>query len=87
MGRAMGEGRFRLLTEKDLLAVERAMERRRTLHLVREGEGRRESLRVLPAGSTVWEVPMLVRLTVETDTIQSVQLFPSVAALRRMTGR
>ena len=83
----MGEGRFRLLTEKDLLAVERAMERRRTLHLVREGEGRRESLRILPAGSTVWEVPMLVRLTVETDTIQSVQLFPSVAALRRMTGR
>lgn len=87
MGRTMGEGLFCLLTEKDLLAVERAMERRRTLHLVREGEGRRESLRVLPAGSTVWEVPMLVRLTVETDTIQSVQLFPSVAALRRMTGR
>lgn len=83
----MGEARFRLLAEKDLLGAERAMERRRTLHLVREGEGRRESLWVLPAGSTVWEVPMLVRLTVETDTIQSVQLFPSVAALRRMTGR
>lgn len=83
----MGEMRFCLLTEEDLLAAERAMERGRTLHLVREGERRRESLRVLPADSAVWEVPMLVRLTVETDTIQSVQLFPSVAALRRMTGR
>ena len=30
---------------------------------------------------------MLVRLTVETDTIQSVQLFPSVVALRRIAGR
>lgn len=83
----MGEGRFHLLTEGDLLVAERAMERGRTLHFIREGAGRRESLQVLPAGSTVWEVPMLVRLTVETDTIQSVQLFPSVAALRRIAGR
>ena len=42
---------------------------------------------MLPAGSTAWEVPMLVRLTVETDTVQSAQFFPSVAALRRRAGR
>ena len=83
----MGEGRFHLLTEGDLLAAERAMERGRTLHLLREGAGQRESLRVLPAGSTAWEVPMLVRLTVETDTVRSIQLFSSVAALRRRAGR
>lgn len=83
----MGEGRFHLLTEGDLLEAERAMKRGRTLHLIREGAGRRESLRMLPAGSTAWEVPMLVRLIVETDTVQSAQFFPSVAALRRRAGR
>lgn len=73
---------MKLLTEKDLQALQTAMKKRKCTFLAVTLDGVTVTASTWPA-SSAWDVPMLVRLEMQRGNVYTSQYFESVEALRK----
>lgn len=83
----MGGDDLGLLTEKDLSALQKAMDRLQEITLTRQD--REQSVTVstaLTGKSKAWDVPVIVQLRVRRGNMETVQNFESIKELRNGAG-